>query len=260
MNLPRLFAILALACAAAACGGGGGDIFPRLPNAATPNANGATAASADPAPFEGFYAGTLGGLEMRTLVLDNAEFWVLNGQSDTAGVFNIVGLAHGQAQASAGNISGAALDNALRAGSLVGTYTGVTLNGTLTTSLASGSFTSLRLTNGTYVYGRQAQLGDILGAWNVRDLAGNPAVLDVGTTGQFTLRNGPCTSTGTLSPRLAPRNVFDATMTTGIGCSNPGTSLRGHAFQLALIGSFRTQLILMLTNDATVMSVIAGGR
>ena len=231
-----------------ACGGGGG---------------GGDSVPAVTARLEGLYEGALTGSTtnsaLSTVILEDGQYWGLYG-SKVGGTFLVTGFVQGQGTSSNGTFSSTNLRdfgvNPAGVGSIVGTYSpGQTFNGTIVSGIATVTFTGAPVSN--FNYNTAANVSAISGNWNASTLTGGGAALGISANGSFAVNIGGCISTGTLTPRLSGKNIFDVTATIGTaGCANPGGRVVGIAltyllttgqrqFQLTAVDAARTQSVVL---------------
>ena len=255
---PRLpFVCAAAAFLLAACGGGGGGTSPT---------------SATTVPLEGFYQGNTSNKEtLQALVLENGDFWgVVIPTANTSGAPS--SLLQGSGSSSANLVQN---NNIYTVGSLLQinngqvTTTGsitasyvprVSMQGTITLSGTSSTFSDSALAATSYNYDTAASVSTLVGTWTGIAFDGSSATLAVdGSTGAFSIPgNSNCTLSGTLSARASGKNVYDVAaqyVTTptdntvgGATCSRAGLAVKGFAVSYAVAGA--KQQIVLATLDA----------
>jgi len=194
----------------AACGGGGG---------------GGTAAVVNVDP-QGYWTGTsAAGYAVNTAVLDNGEVWGIYSSGST-----IYGALYGTSTVSGSNITVTGTDfNFVSNTSTPGTLTGpVVAKSTMTLSNSSGSL-PLKY---QATYDTAATAAAIAGTWSFVGRSGSytliPATLNVSASGNFSLVQPTCTSTGTITPRAGGKNIYTINITTaGTACATGQSSLAG---------------------------------
>lgn len=259
----RALLFAGIAGAVAACGGGGGY-----------GGSGGGGSSYMPPPVqaassEGVYVGTasngtLNGLFIESLVLENGQTYAMYGtQSSTA--FFVTGVIEGTGVTSGTNFSIANLKDfssggAVVSGSLVATVNpGVSLTGTLVEPSGQITFPGLAPAGSSYVYASAPNLSLITGAWSGNLLSGGEAVnFTIGTTGSITgLSASNCSFTGNLVPRASGKNVFDFNLTYGAApCALPNQTATGSVISYLLSNAQRQIILAGADATATHAAVI----
>ena len=209
-NLFNLLTSLCIAITLAACGGGGGGN-----SSATPNTD-----------AQGFWTGTSsGGYTVTTAVLDNGEVWGIYSAGST-----IYGALFGTSSVSGSTITVTGTDfdflvNTATAGTLAGP---VVAKSTMTLANAKGSVPMIYRTS----YDTPATSSAIAGTWSFVGRSGSytlvPATITINSTGNFTLVQSTCTTSGAIVPRTGGKNVYNITLTlSGIGCAAGQSTLSG---------------------------------
>lgn len=212
MRLHLLGSLLVVVGVLTACGGGGGG--------------GGGAANADP---QGFWTGSTTssvGSTVHVVVLDTGETWGVYSSGST-----ITGALYANATAS-GN-------TATITGSNFNFLTNSGLRGTLTGPIAAKS--SMSLTDGgsvtyslTYssTYETAASSAGVAGTWSYvgrsRGYSLIPANITIDPSGNFTLSQTNCATSGSIVPRTGGKNVYNITLTAvGSGCAAGQSTLTG---------------------------------
>jgi hypothetical protein len=204
---------------------------------------------------EGVYAGTISnGKTHNTLVLENDQVYVMYGTT-VNGAIMVEGFLQGNGKSNNGTFTASDMrDYSPTAGtssnfSLSATYVKNTrFDGTTTVGTKTISFAGGPLQNSLYNYNTTANVANIVGAWSITDLAGEPVTLNIASSGSFTGSISGCTFSGTLKPRASGKNVFDVVATFGLApCLLPGQTVSAIALEYPIAGG-RRQLIIAGTD------------
>ena len=217
MRTPKIFGCsmpLLMTVLLAACGGGGGG-----------GGGGGTAAVVNVDP-QGYWTGISSkGYTVSTAFLDNGEVWGVYSYGST-----IYGTLYGTSTVSGSNITvtGTGFDFASNT-STPGTSTGsVVAKSTMTLADANSSLPLKYQAR----YETAATAAAVSGTWSFVGRSGSytliPATVNVDASGNFSLVQPTCTSTGTVAPRAGGKNIYTINITTaGTGCSTGQSSLGG---------------------------------
>ena len=192
-----------------ACGGGGGS-SPAVTNT----------------DAQGYWTGTSSaGYTVNTAVLDNGEVWGVYSSGST-----IYGALYGTSSVGGSTITVTGTDfNFQTNTSSTGTLTGpVVAKSTMTLSGVNGS---VRLNYQTS-YDTAATAAAIAGTWSIVGRSGSytliPATITVSSSGNFTLVQSACTSSGVVVPRPGGKNIYNVSLTaSGSGCATGQSTLAG---------------------------------
>lgn len=243
-----LLSLLATAC-------GGGSDTP--PTAASGSASGSSTDNPNSfAAVEGAYAGTLGALEGRALVLENGDTWVLSGTSDANRMFIPVGVSHGP-----GTVNGTTFQASFGPESLTATANGTTLSGTqrITASGVSLAVNLSKTNVAGYNYAQAASASAIAGTWQVQSGTGGTLIVGAdGALGGVGLSSTNCTVSAAAKPRASGKNVYDLNGSmTGASCPTAGP-LKG--FAIIYVDALNRQQLLMPVDMAGQIGVLRAQR
>jgi hypothetical protein len=207
MNFNNLLLILTTACLTA-CGGGGG---------------GTSGPNADP---QGFWSGlSPAGYTVNAVVLDSGETWGVYSSGST-----VYGALYGTASTSGNTATITGTDfNFVTNSSAQGTLTGpITAKSTMSLSNSSGT---IPLTYSS-TYETAATAAGVTGTWSYVGRSGGytliPANITIDSSGNFTLSQTNCTTSGSIVPRTGGKNVYNITLTSvGNGCAAGQSTLNG---------------------------------
>lgn len=193
----------------AACGGGGGS-SPAVINV----------------DAQGYWSGVAStGYKVTAAVLDNGEIYGIYTSGST-----IYGALYGTSTVSGSTMTATGTDfNFLSNTASTSTLTGpVVAKSTLTLSNANGS---LPLTYQAS-YDTPATAAAIAGTWAFEGRSGSytlaPGTVVINSTGNFSLVQSTCTSTGVVTPRPGGKNVYNVNLTaSGSGCATGQSTLAG---------------------------------
>jgi hypothetical protein len=194
-----------------ACGGGGGG-------------GGTTNADA-----QGFWEGPAStGYTVSAVVLDTGETWGVYSSGA-----NIYGALYGSTAVSGNNVSISGTDfnfinNTSSAGNLAGTIAAKS------SMSLSGSGVTLPLTYQAS-YDTAATAGAVTGTWSFIGRSGSyelvPGSITVDGSGQFTLNQTNCVTSGSIVPRSGGKNVYNVTLSAvGSSCVAGQSSMSGIAY------------------------------
>lgn len=252
------------------CGGGGDDVVgaPSGPSA------------------EGYYAGSLvvtafpaqpgnptlpnTSTAFQMLVLENGQFWTIygtpNGSSlDVEGFAQGTGTSNGRLFIAGSVVNFANPTVATNAvASISYNAPANSLSGTITDATTTSTLTSGPLVAPAYDYNAAAALSRLTpGPWTVRGPANDEYTLNVSANGTFasTPTNLPgCPFSGTFVPRATGKNVFNLTVTNGVGsCTAPNLVSTGVAY-LVPAGAGTQLTLATLSADRQLGAVVTGVR
>lgn len=243
------FLTLGISFALAACGGGGGD-------SKTPIG-----------PAEGAYEGTTNfGGNFQTLILENGEIWILYGVL-SQGTFFIDGFIQGSGTSNNGAYSTSNardfFDGEWEDVNINATYRpGVRIDGTLSNSFASGTFSGVSVPSSAYNYNRPALVSEISGNWSLNDVENIVTTMVITSNGNVSGSSQGCAFTGKMTPRPSGKNVFNFSVSFGgAPCSLPGQTASGIAITNLINGGPTRQLLIMGTDQSrTSGTVLFGAR
>ncbi|RJG01806.1 hypothetical protein [Noviherbaspirillum sedimenti] len=212
---------------------------------------------------QGLYEGVASnGRYFNTLVLENDQFTIIYGNR-LNNVFTVTGLITGSGQSGNGSFSSTDLKDFPAGGiPLAGTLSAsfipaTSFNAVVNRAGQAITFAGTVPSSTSYVYNSLANLADIVGAWDMTTLTGEPVALNIAANGSFTAASAGCGFTGTIAPRVSGRNVFNVVITFGPApCVLASQTVSGHAVTY-LLGNGQRQLIAAATdatkNNATVV-------
>ena len=231
-HLFKHISVVAFAMILAACGGGGDDPPPAAATATPTSTSTPTGTTPTPTPtaapavtIEGAYAGVAAGGagSWRMLVLENSETHLGLGTNDSNGAFTPSAWIKGTTAVTGNGSFVTTFDG----GRMQGTFDGNNLSGTLA---LDGSDQPIAITIAKsevsgYDYNQPPQASSVTGNWRVA----TGAVITISpfnTGGRFSLTNGTCTATYTLTPRPSGKNLFNiATVGSGTCAGATGRGL-----------------------------------
>jgi len=221
------------------CGGGGGG--------------GVSVVNADP---QGFWIGTTNssvGTTVNAVVLDTGEVWGIYSTGAT-----ITGALYGTTTVS-GNIS-------TISGSNFNFATNSGYQGTLSGPLAAKSSMSLSSSGTSYsltyssIYETPASPAAVAGTWTYVGRSAAywliPATITIDGSGNFTLSQINCTSSGSILPRSGGKNVYNITLTSvGSGCAAGQSTLTGIAYLDTTVtpNKFHALTLNSIKNDGLIV-------
>lgn len=211
-TMKKITALSALAIVTA-CGGGGGG------------GSGNSVVNADP---QGFWTGpTSAGNTVNAVVLDNGETWGVYSSGST-----IVGALYGTTtvSGSTATISGSDFNFLTNSGAQ-GVMSGpITAKSSMSLTSSGGTVTSSLTYSSTYE--TAASSAGVAGTWSYvgrsRGYSLIPANITIDGSGNFTLSQINCATSGTIVPRAGGKNVYNITLTAvGSGCAAGQSTLTG---------------------------------
>jgi hypothetical protein len=239
----------------------GAEPLPSTPPETTP-APATPPATANPA--QGFYTGMIvGNQEHRTIVLDSGQFFMIHGPR-AGDIYIISGLLEGHGQVNNGTFTSTDMKfyyPVVTSGSLEASFSpGVSFSGSLKKgSLLPAAFTGEKAP--FFDYNAPAKQGDIVGAWSLRDMNGHNYALNIGADGAVSGNWDGCSLRGTIVPRAAGKNVFDAALTYGPApCRQPNLAVSGVAVSYVLNGGVREFFIAGVDKGRANSLLIFGSR
>ncbi|MGI4848778.1 MAG: hypothetical protein ACRYGK_11660 [Janthinobacterium lividum] len=251
------FSVLACTLVVAACGGGGGGgttVAVTQPVAQVA----ATQALINNRVYDGTFSN---GNTHQTFVFDD-KIYTLYGLAFN-GQLSVIGLLQGDAVLGNGtvtspNLKDFSVSGAVQSATLSASYTpGTSFNGSVTEGSNTFTFTGAPSVTSLYNYSSAASLGDLGGAWSVKDMQGTSVDLTIdanglvtGSTPAVAPATTGCAFTGQVVPSATGKNLFDLTLTYGAApCKLAGTSVTGIALEYQFTNG-KHQLILFGTDAA----------
>ena len=212
-NIVKVFVAAAIVFGLVGCGGGGGG-----------GGGGSTNADA-----QGFWIGPAStGYTVSAVVLDSGETWGVYTSGAT-----IYGALYGITATSGNTVTVAGTDfNFLSNTSSPGRLTG-SIVAKSSMSLISGTGVTMPLTYQSS-YDTAASAAAVTGTWAFTGRSGSytliPGFITVNGSGQFTLNQTNCVTSGSIVPRSGGKNVYNLTLAaSGSGCAVGQSSLSGVA-------------------------------
>jgi hypothetical protein len=238
--LPAPFLLLLVS----ACGGGSDAPPATGSGSGSPSGSPSGSSTGNPsllASVEGAYAGTIGPVEGRALILENGDTWVLSGTSDTNRVFIPVGVSHGQ-----GTLNGTTFQASFESESLTATANGTAISGSQRIN-ADGRSVPISVSKTSvvgYNYSEAASASAIAGTWQVQSGTGGTLVLAPdGALSGVGLSSASCTVAATVTPRASGKNVYNLTgNVTGASCPTAGPI---NGFAIIYVDALNRQQLLM---------------
>ena len=196
----KILAVVLSSLALVACGGGGDS------SATAPSGNTA----------EGFWSGPAStGYTVSLAVLENGESWGIYSSGST-----IYGALNGTATGNGTTFSATGTDyNFLSGAASSGSFTGtVAAKSKITATSNTGGTVSLAYQSD---YDKTPSSANLAGSYTMSGRTGYYTfanTITIGSTGSFTVLDGGCTTTGTLSPRATGKNIYNFTATFAGAC------------------------------------------
>ena len=236
----KILVAASVAALLTACGGGGGG--------------GGSTTNAD---SQGIWVGSAStGYTVSAVVLDSGETWGVYTSGAT-----IYGALYGSTTTSGNSASIAGTDfDFLSNSSAPGTLTG-TISPKSSMSLRSSSGVTLPLTYQSS-YDAAASAAALTGTWSFTGRSGSytliPGSITVNGSGQFTLNQTNCVTSGSIVPRSGGKNIFNVTLSAvGSGCAVGQSSMSGVAFLDATVTPNKF-LSLALTSSKSDGLIVLG--
>jgi hypothetical protein len=213
---------------------------------------------------EGAYAGTVTGGAAATfdlIVLEDGSIYNL--QVDANG--NLVSFDQGIGRSNSGTFTSTHLTrydaSSAASETLTATYVvGQTLNATLASLEGSVTLNGTRMPKSLFDYDTPARIADIAGSWELVMADSEVANITVSKGGALSgIGNIGCLFTGSVKPRASGKNIFDMSITSGVGaqCSNPNQTTTGIA--LSIIGASTRALVVMQVNSSHTAGFVTTG-
>jgi hypothetical protein len=223
-----------------ACGGGGGG------GASTSVAN------ADP---QGFWTGTSpAGYTVNAVVLDTGETWGIYSSGST-----VYGALYGTASTSGNTATVTGTDfNFLTNSSAQGTFAGpITAKSSMSLSNTSGTIPLTYRAS----YDTAATSAGPAGTWSYVGRSGGytliPANITIDNSGNFTLSQTNCVTSGSIVPRAGGKNVYTITLTSaGNGCAAGQSTLTGVTYLDTSVSPNKFLALALTSNKADGLIVI----
>ncbi len=276
-GLPKAIVFLAASMLIAGCGGGSGtgstgfSIGSSSSTSTTPTSSTSTTSTTSttlpPDSGRGLYEGMASnGRYFNTLVLDDDRYYIVYGVLVNAD-FIVDGLMSGSGVSGAGGFTSSDLRDFPAGGTVfLGSMNAAYIPATRFDAVVSRSGQAIGFDGsvpppGRYRYDVPAQLADVAGAWNLRDLRGTVFALNLQPDGNFTGASGGCSISGKLAPRPGGSNVFDARIDFGPApCVQAGQSATGQAVSYLRENGARQLLFAATDAGRTLATVLAGVR
>lgn len=226
MNPFKLAALGSTAALLAACGGGSDPAPAAAPSNTTGNPS-ATPSGTQAATLEGVYAGQVGGLRARFVVLENNETHVFAGTEDATGAFTPTGWSYGTS-----TVNGSSFTSTLQDSTITGSFDGVNASGTINVAnppLSAPLAVSKSAVSG-YTYNQPASLADITGTWQ-RTTGTAAPTFTISPTGTFSGSSADCTFSVALTPRPSGKNIFNVSIVGGGTCAGASASGLGLTYR-----------------------------
>lgn len=201
------------------------------------------------------------------LILEDGSYYALYGFQFNA-AFVVAGFFEGSGFGSNGVLSSAnpvehvslyTFSNGSVGGSYVpGTSVDINVQG----FGGAGTFSTVKPANTTYDYASAANINDVAGSWSLSTVDGAGANMIISTNGTFTATatSNSCSYSGTISPRVSGKNVFDITLTYGAApCAVPNLSISGVAVSYMLSDGVRREFIMSGTDSGRANGYAASG-
>jgi hypothetical protein len=215
---------------------------------------------------QGVYSGTSsGGFNFSTIVLPNDKIYAIYG-TQSGNSLLLYGLISGQGTSGNGTYTATVNDffytGSVSNGSVSATYVaGSSLNGSLTESSATTTFTGASLPTSSFNYNTPALLSDISGNWSGTLLDGMSTTVVISSNGSVTGSSSGCSFSGTVSPDSSNKNFFDVSLTfAGSPCSAPNQTATGVGVEYLLSNGVTHQLLAGVTSGTSLGTVFVAAR
>ncbi len=207
---------------------------------------------------EGFWLGsTSNGFSLRTLALENNEFWSFVGMQSN-GVYTVAGFDHGAFLMSGANGLNFFKEYYADNSSTLGYGTGTVIENTSINGFSYvGTSPVVRTTlapinSSSYLYSKSPELADIAGTWTASSIAGVPTTININALGVLTGSMANCTFSGSLKERASGENVFDVMINNGMNCKASGLKQTGIA--ISYTNSYgKTQFVAAVVDETQKM-------
>ena len=211
---------------------------------------------------QGVYSGTSSnGYAFSTIVLPNDKFYAIYG-TVAGNALLLSGLITGQGTSGNGTYTASVSDffytGTKNTGSVSATYVaGASLNGSLTESSATTTFTGASLPTSSFNYNTPALLSDISGNWSGTLLDGMSTTVAISSNGNVTGSSSGCSFSGTVSPDSSNKNFFDVSLKfAGSPCAAPNQTATGVGVDYLLSNGVTHQLVAGVTVGTTFFDFI----
>lgn len=146
-------------------------------------------------------------------------------------------------------------------GSIASTFVeGRSIEGTVSASGRTISFSGEASPEGSYDYNAPATLETITGDWDLFGLDGSRVAVSIGANGTFASASAGCSFSGAFAPRASGKNVFDVTVTFGPApCDLPGQTATGIGISSLPTGTGTNQLIVGLVDASRQLGIMLFG-
>ena len=177
---------------------------------------------------EGLWTGTTAtGYQVNLLVLENNEYWTTVGYQ-SGNNFLVSSFDNGGFIVNGASGFSYYREYFPNYSTLLGYGTGtVVTNTSISGTTYTGGNAGVKVNfapmpNSTYNYNKQANLNEIVGNWSGAFLNGYASNVLISASGAISGTVANCSYTGTIKPRASGKNVFDFSITNGVGCSVVG--------------------------------------
>jgi hypothetical protein len=213
---------------------------------------------------EGAYSGTVtggGATNFDLIVLEDGT--VYNLQIDAND--NLVSFDQGIGRSNSGTFTSTSMTRYGASSAANETFTasyvaGESFNGTLVSPDGSVTLSGTRMPKSLLDYDAPAKVADIAGSWELVMADNEVANITISNDGALSgIGNIGCVFTGTAKPRASGKNIFDMTITSGVGaqCGNPNQTTTGIA--LSIVGTSTRALLVMQVNSSHTAGFVTTG-
>jgi hypothetical protein len=202
---------------------------------------------------QGVYTGTSSnGYSFESIVLPNDKIYGIYG-TVSGNVFTVVGMVTGQGTSgndtfTASTVTDFYYTGAVNTGSLTATdVPGSSINGTLTESGTSTTFSGTAPPSSSFNYNTPASVSDITGTWTGTLLDGTSTTVTINSNGSLSGSSSSCSFTGTVTADSSNKNFFDVSLTFGASCTSPNQTATGIAVYSLLPDGVTHELLAGVT-------------
>lgn len=235
------------------------------PSATTMSTSTQAAAVAGLYQGSAFNGSTSKSLAFNALILPDGRYvglysWPTGGPAGLGGFFTGVGTAM------AGSFAGSGMDYNLNStvsqGTLSLSYqTNTSLSGTYNEPAGTKSFTASVLPVAQYAFNRAPAISEFVGTWAMSTMSGTDLTITFAPDNTLSgINAGTCNFSGTLTPNVAGKNVFDVLYKFDAGCSSGGRTAYGIAFSALTASGQRQTTLTVIDSSGKFADVFASIR
>lgn len=215
---------------------------------------------------QGVYSGTSSnGYTFETIVLPNDKFYAIYG-TVAGSVFFVDGMMTGQGTSGSSTFTASVTDffntGSINSGTIAANYVaGSSLNGTLTESGSTVTFSGTPLAASSFTYSSPASVSAIAGNWAGNLLDGMSTTITISSSGTVTGSSSGCSFTGTVTADSSNKNFFDVSLTFGGSpCAAPNQTASGIGVYYLLSDGITHQLLAAVNVGTSVGTVFFAQR